>query len=318
MSWEDQGRQEHGWFGHGTAPPKLGADGNDGDLRRLDATNSAEAAAARAGAWAKAYGPTLFGLPRSGTALDAFADAVTRREQDRPGSVAQALGRWAAQGKFGERARAVHYGLLTLVRDGAGAPSPGRSPAVWLVAGGATGRGQPDKTWNDSINQDPHSLAGKSAQEIVKEFTDHGYPAALRPSGKGSQRALVVDIGGGSKINQVRIHPGGGTHGGAYIQFLTDHGKLKYIDPTTYERTGSKPETAKFFDARTRQPIDQNSLRIRGSDGAAPGGTDGPVGSPEVPLEGEPPGTVRPPLGGGGGGGPTSIPGTTPRPAEEE
>jgi hypothetical protein len=22
MSWEDQGRQEHGWFGHGTAPPR--------------------------------------------------------------------------------------------------------------------------------------------------------------------------------------------------------------------------------------------------------------------------------------------------------
>ena len=29
MSWEDQGRQEHGWFGHGTAPPKLEPDGND-------------------------------------------------------------------------------------------------------------------------------------------------------------------------------------------------------------------------------------------------------------------------------------------------
>ncbi len=23
MSWEDQGRQYHAWFGHGTAPPKL-------------------------------------------------------------------------------------------------------------------------------------------------------------------------------------------------------------------------------------------------------------------------------------------------------
>ena len=29
MSWEDQGRQEHGWFGHGTAPPKLKPDGSD-------------------------------------------------------------------------------------------------------------------------------------------------------------------------------------------------------------------------------------------------------------------------------------------------
>lgn len=24
MSWEDQGRQKHGWFGHGTVPPKVG------------------------------------------------------------------------------------------------------------------------------------------------------------------------------------------------------------------------------------------------------------------------------------------------------
>lgn len=28
MSWEDQGRQEHGWFRHGTAPPRL-TDGDD-------------------------------------------------------------------------------------------------------------------------------------------------------------------------------------------------------------------------------------------------------------------------------------------------
>ncbi len=33
MSWEDQGRQEHGWFGDGTAPPKFDDDaGNDDDL----------------------------------------------------------------------------------------------------------------------------------------------------------------------------------------------------------------------------------------------------------------------------------------------
>jgi len=32
MSWEDQGRQEHGYFGHGTAPPKTGeSEGAGGD-----------------------------------------------------------------------------------------------------------------------------------------------------------------------------------------------------------------------------------------------------------------------------------------------
>ena len=38
MSWEDQGRQEHGWFGHGTAPPKLGDDpGERSVMAGLDA-----------------------------------------------------------------------------------------------------------------------------------------------------------------------------------------------------------------------------------------------------------------------------------------
>ena len=36
MSWEDQGRQEHAWFGHGTAPTRLDdtdtADGATGSL----------------------------------------------------------------------------------------------------------------------------------------------------------------------------------------------------------------------------------------------------------------------------------------------
>ena len=31
MSWEDQGRQEHGWFGHGTAPAKV--EDNAGEAR---------------------------------------------------------------------------------------------------------------------------------------------------------------------------------------------------------------------------------------------------------------------------------------------
>ena len=91
MSWEDQGRQEHGWFGNGTAPPKL--TGQDA-LKHLDldAASSADIAALRAYLWAKRYGPALFGLPRSGAALDGFAEGVMRLERAGPGSMARALG----------------------------------------------------------------------------------------------------------------------------------------------------------------------------------------------------------------------------------
>ena len=41
MSWQDQGRKEHGWFGDGTAPQTVkdasagGGDGPDGLARRI-------------------------------------------------------------------------------------------------------------------------------------------------------------------------------------------------------------------------------------------------------------------------------------------
>lgn len=86
MSREDQGRQKHGWFGNGTAPPKGGEGAGRGGAE------GAETAAARAYAWAKAHGPVLFGLPKSGAMLDEFAEAVRRIERKRPGSIARALG----------------------------------------------------------------------------------------------------------------------------------------------------------------------------------------------------------------------------------
>ena len=106
MSWEDQGRQEHGWFGNGTAPPKLddGASKAKGDRlvltvaeldRRIhaaiEAARRADAAAAQAHAWVKRFGPVLFGLPRSGPVLEEFADAVARIERARPGTLRQGL-----------------------------------------------------------------------------------------------------------------------------------------------------------------------------------------------------------------------------------
>ena len=125
MSWEDQGRQEHGWFGNGTAPLKDGAGEAGGGLLALtseeldarirsaiEAARRADEAAARAYEWAKAAGPALFGLPRSGALLEEFAQAVRRIEQARPGSTRQALDSWLA-----ERAQATKGdGVLTPVR----------------------------------------------------------------------------------------------------------------------------------------------------------------------------------------------------------
>lgn len=112
MSWEDQGRQEHGWFGHGGAPSEAG-EGGSIERSGPDGASSADQAAARAYAWAKRYGPALFGLPRSGVALDAFADAVTRLERARPGSLARVLGEGGAARDEDAAAR----GLVTPASD---------------------------------------------------------------------------------------------------------------------------------------------------------------------------------------------------------
>ena len=129
MSWEDQGRQEHGWFGHGTAPPKVKDDAGEAradqfvltpealDARirsAIEDARRANAAAARAYAWAKAYGPALFDLPRSGSVLETFAEAVARIERGRPGTLDQELA-----GEAEER------GAVTLASDDAEQGVPG-------------------------------------------------------------------------------------------------------------------------------------------------------------------------------------------------
>jgi 23S rRNA U2552 (ribose-2'-O)-methylase RlmE/FtsJ len=55
----------------------------------------------------------------------------------------------------------------------------------------------------------------------------------IRQSGKGSKLAKVIDVGSGpggvSQITQVRVHPGGGRHGGRYINISTNDGKFKIV-----------------------------------------------------------------------------------------
>lgn len=173
----------------------------------------------------------------------------------------------------------------------------------------AVGAPQPDKAWMRSVNQNPAQFVGKSAQEIADEFTAHGWPATLRQSTQGSQRALIVDMPEGASVRLVEVHPGDGRHGGAYTRVSTDHGMYKYIDPSTYERTGPERATTKLYDAKTLKPISPDSLPMRGRSGPVgttqpspaeprgrlPAGTTGEA-VPNLPLEGGPPGAIRPPL----------------------
>ena len=184
MSWEDQGRQEHGYFGHGTGAPKAGT-GSSVERASHDESGSAEVAAARAHAWAKAYGPALFGLPWSGAALDGFADAVRRRERARPGSIARALDRWAAQGKFGGRAKATRDGLLTLVSDTRDGRSSGHYNPLGVFI--------PGTPENEALTLGTERAIGAAGRAIGRVFNNEGHggkgesaPATGSGAGEGS------------------------------------------------------------------------------------------------------------------------------------
>ncbi len=184
----------------------------------------------------------LFGLPRNGAALDAFADAVMRREQARPGSVAQALDRWAAQGKFGEQVRAVRDGLLTLVSD-AGERSPGGSPSMQLAAGaeeddirrvGPDGR---ELTLNEGARQELYNASrGELARvdpknPILTRETVHapGYVpdssggqggrarGGARPRRRADARERTRDVGAGPR-RAARTEAGGAERGDAALR----------------------------------------------------------------------------------------------------
>lgn len=159
----------------------------------------------------------------------------------------------------------------------------------------------PDKGWAADLARDPSPLVGKSAEQVAAEFRAHGFEATVEQSTRGSGRAQLVRVEK-SPVSVVEIHPGEGSHGGAYTKVSTDGGKSKYVDPDTYVRRSPEPKT-KFFDATTGAPIDEASLPLRGSGGQS--GTkppDPPASGPDSPGP-APSGGVRPPPPGGSGGG---------------
>lgn len=164
----------------------------------------------------------------------------------------------------------------------------------------------PDKAWAADLAKDPSPLVGKSAEQVASEFKNHGFEATVEQSAKGSGRAELVRIER-SPVSMVEVHPGEGSHGGAYTKVSTDGGKFKYVDPDTYVRRSPEPKT-KFFDAKTGAPVEEASLPLRGGGGQS-GATplDPPASGPDSPGPAPSGGARAPPSGGAEGGGPSAA-----------
>jgi len=89
-----------------------------------------------------------------------------------------------------------------------------------------------------NIVSHPRSLWGRTADEIAAAFNKAGFKASVRKSTRGSRRAQIVKIDGHPEISQIQVHPGGGRHRGAYYKLSTStQGKIKVVDPGTYQAT---------------------------------------------------------------------------------
>lgn len=93
----------------------------------------------------------------------------------------------------------------------------------------------------DGYLSNPAQLWGQSADQIADTFRKAGIDVNVRAGTKGSQKAVVVDISRGP-IQQVRVHPGGGTqHGGApRVVVSTSAGKITVHDHRYVRNPGQR------------------------------------------------------------------------------
>lgn len=104
----------------------------------------------------------------------------------------------------------------------------------------------------DNKNSHQHRFdekRGKSAEDIAQMFNDAGYEAIVEQSTKGSQLSKQVRIKG-HNINNIQVHPGGGTHGGAYYKISTSNqGVIKVAEKATYHNNrGTENATFHWID----------------------------------------------------------------------
>jgi hypothetical protein len=131
----------------------------------------------------------------------------------------------------------------------------------------------------------PEAFSGKTANEIAALYKKGGYSVNVRQSNKGSQKAILIDIGKGSNmkspiISTIEVHPGGGTahpEAGPYIRFSGQsqplgmsnkfYSKVKLIDSSKpyimrnernmfYFSTGSQTGVIHLYDIDNK-PFDE-------------------------------------------------------------
>lgn len=89
----------------------------------------------------------------------------------------------------------------------------------------------------DLINR-PYTAAGKSADDILKAFTQDGIPAVITGSNRPGSAAVFVrpDLSVSKNLSLVEVHPGGGVHGGAYVRLSgPEIGTMHIVNPKTFD-----------------------------------------------------------------------------------
>ena len=93
----------------------------------------------------------------------------------------------------------------------------------------------------------PEAIWGESAERIKNVFNAAGFKAEIVKSVRGSAKARQVRIVE-HNINNIQVHPGGGSHGGRYYKISTsDKGVLKIARRKTYSNNREGAEKATFY-----------------------------------------------------------------------
>jgi RHS repeat-associated protein len=91
------------------------------------------------------------------------------------------------------------------------------------------------KTFVTDLQNNPKAIFGRSPEEIVAYFKNAGYETVVKQSTQGSGKSIQIRIAKGQNekghpVNNIQVHPGGGSKVGPYIKLSTDSGKIKIVD----------------------------------------------------------------------------------------
>ncbi|WP_426577410.1 RHS repeat-associated core domain-containing protein [Xenorhabdus stockiae] len=142
------------------------------------------------------------------------------------------------------------------------------NPINWIDSLGLVPK--PIPTVIQDILKNPSSLWGKSADDIRNHLINGGLPedtikiefsklkGGVTEGGREQGLGEFVRIGK-QRIQFVEVHPGGGTHGGAYYKIATaNEGNMKVIDPSTYKYLGQEKRMTYYDHSDGKQVTFQN------------------------------------------------------------